>query len=176
MRLGQIGRTLRADRASLHHIGCADVYVERVGAGAPQRPMLSRLLQSAEAGDLVCVPSLNDLGRSLPELKETVLLFRNAGLHLNCILEEINTFEGSSEIVYKTIEAVVHFQTRRHVDLIKLGMQIAAETGKPTGRPRVDSSKVETAKRLVKAGLPVAEAAKKAELSVPTLYRYLSRL
>jgi DNA invertase Pin-like site-specific DNA recombinase len=59
------------------------------------------------------------------------------------------------------------------VERTRAGLNVARQPGRKGGRkPKMTSSKIESAKKLLSRGVPPRDVAKKLGVSIPTLYRW----
>ena len=60
------------------------------------------------------------------------------------------------------------------VERTRAGLEVARQLGRRGGRkPKMTSSKIESAKKLLASGVPPKDVASNLGVSVPTLYRWL---
>ena len=60
------------------------------------------------------------------------------------------------------------------IERTRAGLEIAKNLGRKGGRkPKMNESKLESAKKLLASGVPPKEVAKNLGVSVPTLYRWI---
>lgn len=75
-------QTLNLQLDALKKAGCSKIYTETVSGARAERPVLTKLMDSVRAGDVLVIWKLDRLGRSLKNLIEIVneLLQRKIGL------------------------------------------------------------------------------------------------
>ena len=81
-----------AQRRALAEVGCEQVIEERSGVEqGDEQPELHDLLGRLQAGDVVVVPCLDSLGRSLPKVVQYVQRLAAAGIGLRSLAEALDT-------------------------------------------------------------------------------------
>ena len=71
-RVSTAGQDTTGQIDALNVAGCARIFVEHASGAKTERVELTKLLDQALPGDVVCVVRLDRLGRSLPHLIDTV--------------------------------------------------------------------------------------------------------
>ena len=96
-----------AQRRSLAEAGCEQVVEEQSGAEhGDEQPELHDLLARLQAGDVVVVPRLDSLGRSLPNVVRNVQRLIAAGTGLRSLAEALDTPPRSQ--IAETVVVVEH--------------------------------------------------------------------
>ena len=75
----------------LSQYGVDYIFNEKMTGTKRDRPELNKLLERMMEGDTVVIESLSRLGRSTKDLIELVELFRERGVHLVSLKEQIDT-------------------------------------------------------------------------------------
>lgn len=83
-------QTIRMQRDALRDAGCEKVYEETASGGRWDRPMLHRMLENLEEGDVVVVWKLDRLSRSLRDLLVLLERFNEAGAGF-CLSPKLST-------------------------------------------------------------------------------------
>lgn len=87
----------------------------------------------------------------------------------------IDTTTASGELVFNIFSSMAQFERRLIQERTHAGLAAARARGRKGGRPKVDSSKIQTAKHMHQDNtLSIDEICKVLKVSKPTLYRYLS--
>ena len=140
------------------------------------RPGLSRLLRGAHQGayQVVVVWALDRLGRTMSGVLETVQELDRLGCRVVSHQESWLQMDGPVRSLLVAIFAWVAEQEKaRMVERVQASMATAKRNGKVLGRPRV-ALDLDQAMRLRKAGLSLAQTAKKLGVGVGTLHRALA--
>ena len=121
----------------LTQYGVDYIFNEKMTGTKRDRPELNKLLDRMMEGDTVVIESLSRLGRSTKDLIELVELFRERGVHLVSLKEQIDTSS-----------AVAQFERDVIAERTKEGLDAARARGRIGGRPRTNAQKVKQAVKL----------------------------
>ncbi|MFK2261169.1 recombinase family protein [Bacteroides fragilis] len=83
---------------ALQKAGCEKIYQEKKSA-FKERPELKRALQDLRVGDVLCVWSLDRLGRSMKEIRSNIDLIQEKGADLQDITHNIDTSTSSGKFL-----------------------------------------------------------------------------
>ena len=173
-RVSTPGQDLAGQRDRLAAAGAQRIFEDVASGRAAARPGLAALLDQIRPGDAVTVVRLDRLGRSLPELIAVVGTLRDRGAALVSLEEAIDTGSAAGELVFHVFGALAQFERRLIAERTRDGLAAARARGARPGRPPADPARLDTALRLVAAGLGPAEAARRAGVGRSTLYRALA--
>jgi len=163
---------------ALKEVGCEKIFEEKVSGIKQQRPELEKMIGELRAGDTVVVYKLDRLGRSIKHLLELVDIFKNKGVNLTSVSDNLNTDTIQGKLIFNIFASISEFER----DLIKertmAGLVAAKKKGRVGGRPKGLSPKAEriatiAASLYKEATLSVNEIAKNIGVSKATLYKYL---
>jgi len=160
-------------RAQLEQAGCERVYIETASGAQRDRPQLSEALQYAREGDVLVLPRLDRLARSLRQLLETVEDLNSRGIGLRSLAESIDTTTAGGRLVMQVFGALAEFERELIRERTAAGLDHARSQGRVGGRPRVmDAKAIEQARTLLHhSNLPVTEIAQRVGASRAALYR-----
>ncbi len=102
---------------------------------------LNKLLDRMMEGDTVVIESLSRLGRSTKDLIELVELFRERGVHLVSLKEQIDTSTPAGKLLFTLMSAVAQFERDVIAERTKEGLDAARARGHIGGRPRTNAQK-----------------------------------
>jgi DNA invertase Pin-like site-specific DNA recombinase len=139
----------------------------------PARPAFGRLLQDASRGkiDIVAVWALDRLGRSLPDLLDTLRTFQAAGVDLFIHQQSIDTSTPAGRMFFGIMGAVAEFERDLIRSRVKAGLERARKRGVKIGRHRI-SPKIEAAIReRLQTGQGILKTAKELGLGTGTVHR-----
>ncbi len=162
---------LEAQRQRLNEAGAIRIFEDIISGRKFDRPGLTKLIDYAREGDLICVVRLDRLGRSLKELLETVEMLKQQHIGLMSLEEKIDTSSAAGELVFHVFGAIAHFERRLIAERTRDGIAAARARGKCPGRPALDPDKLQAAFTLVAQGISPTQAAKQLGLGRSTLYR-----
>lgn len=171
---------LEANRQILLDLGVpADrIYVDRAYSGTTRaRPGLDQALAAVRPGDILVVPKLDRLARSVPDARAIgdALVERRIRLQLGTMIYD--PADPMGKMFFNILATFAEFE----VDLLRMrtreGMAIAKAKGKLKGRaPKLSATRQAHLRKLHAAGEhTIAELAELFEVSRPTVYRVLER-
>ena len=144
---------------------------------------LGTLLDFMQAGDILIVPELSRIARSITQILEVIKLTKDKGIVLYSLKENFcNNDDSISSTVTSTIFALVaqiereliSLRTRESLHARKLaGIKLGRPKGK--GKSKLDSSKDDILK-LVSYGVPKTLIAKQFNTSVGNIYNFLNKI
>jgi len=170
---------LRMQRDALEAIGCDTVYEDHGVSGShASRPGLDGMLDELTAGDMVIVFKLDRLGRSVLNLADLLVRFRNEGIHFCSICEGINTNTSGGKLIYHLFSAFAEFQRDIMIENTIEGMNAARRRGARIGRPPIltPDASLEEHRCDTKERLPKELIAERCGVSRITLDRAFHRI
>ena len=110
--------------------------------------------------DLVAAPSVDRLGRSLPDLLNLLSeLHRGIGLYLN--QQGLDTTTPSGQTMYQVMAVLAEFERAMLVDRVKAGLARARASGKKLGRSRLPDQVVGRIRHELEAGRGIHSTARR---------------
>ncbi len=144
---------------------------------------LGALIESMNSGDVLIVPELSRIARSITQILEVIKVTKDKGITLYSLKEGFNNSEDSiTATVTSTIFALVaqiereliSLRTREALHARKVaGIQLGRPQGK--GKSKLDEHK-EDIMRLIELKVPKTIIAKQYNTSVGNLYNFISKL
>ena len=161
--------TLQLD--ALAAAGCAKVFEDRASGARADRAGLRSALEYVRDGDVLIVWKLDRLGRSLPNLIETVTSLATRGVGFRSITEAIDTTTPGGRLVFHLFGALGEFERDLIQERTRAGLAAAVARGRKGGRkPVVTSEKLKLARTFIAKGLTVREAATRLRVGKTALY------
>lgn len=161
----------------LAQYGVDYIFNEKMTGTKRDRPELNKLLDRMMEGDTVVIESLSRLGRSTKDLIELVELFRERGVHLVSLKEQIDTSTPAGKLLFTLMSAVAQFERDVIAERTKEGLDAARARGHIGGRPRTNVQKVKQAVKLYHTKqYTVREIEELTGVKKATLYRSLHSL
>ena len=164
---------------ALQKAGCEKIYQEKKSA-FKERPELKRALQDLRVGDVLCVWSLDRLGRSMKEIRSNIDLIQEKGADLQDITHNIDTSTSSGKFLIPFFSMLAEIDQVLRKERITAGWEIAKKEGRTGGRkPGLSNEakkKAEQAKKMYLSRAPLYSAREIASIlniSTRTLYKYL---
>ncbi|QGX89793.1 helix-turn-helix domain-containing protein (plasmid) [Escherichia coli] len=138
-----------------------------------ERPGLTRALEILREGDTLVVWKLDRLGRSVKQLVDMVGELHKQGIQFKSLTDAIDTGTPAGRFFFHVMASLAEMELRSDYQNVP-GCFLDAKYHRKGGRkPKMTSSKIESAKKLLASGIPPRDVAKDLGVSVPTLYRWL---
>ena len=154
---------------ALMHAGCQKIFETKA-----ERPGLSLCLEMLREGDTLVVWKLDRLGRSVKQLVNLVGELQDQGIHFKSLTDSIDTSTAAGRFFFHVMASLAEMERELTIERTRAGLEIAKNLGRKGGRkPKMNESKLESAKKLLASGVPPKEVAKNLGVSVPTLYRWI---
>lgn len=153
-------------------------FIDTMTGSTKNRPQLEECLNYLRKGDTLHVHSIDRLARNLRDLQEIIegLVVKGVGVQFH---SEKLTFTGDDSpmatLTLQMMGAFAEFERTITRTRQREGIEAAQKKGKHLGRPKLEKSLIDDARRLKMEGLSVIEISKKMELSRPSIYKLLSQ-
>jgi DNA invertase Pin-like site-specific DNA recombinase len=157
--------------------GYEPVVYEEVESAAKARPVLDRMMADVRAGRVqaVAVWALDRAHRSMTGAINLVLECDRLGVPVLSVREPwLDTSGPVRPLLVAIFGWVAENERTRLIERTKAGLARARAQGKRLGRPPASRVLLHSARDLVAAGVPVAEAARRKGLSRSSLRRFLA--
>lgn len=156
---------------ALYKAGCKPIFEDTISGVKAERPGLSSAMRFLRDGDVLIVWRLDRLGRSLPNLIETISALEERGVGFRSLTENIDTTTSGGRLIFHVFGALGQFERDLIRDRTKAGLAAAAARGRKGGRkPVVSSDKLKRAREHIANGLNVREAATRLKVGKTALY------
>ena len=171
---------LAAQRAALIDLGVAPnrIYVDHGLTGTNRaRPGLDQALAAVRSGDILVVPKLDRLARSVPDARQIADSLAARGVTLALGKNRYNPTDPMGRMFFNILASFAEFEA----DLIRLrtreGMAIARAKGKLRGKqPKLSDKQQRELRRMHGTGkYSISDLAELFSISRPTVYRSLAR-
>jgi len=131
-------------------------------------------LSHLRSDDVLVVWKLDRLGRSVKGLVDLVAELEKEEVNFVSITDSIDTTTPPGRFFFHIMASLSQMERELISERTKAGLAVAKKRGRLGGRPRrMTSSKIESARRLLNAGIPPREVAQNLNVSVPILYRWV---
>ena len=171
-------QNLDLQKDALIQSGChqKDIFCDKVSGVKKERLGLKECLDALQEGDVLVVWRLDRLGRSMTHLVSLIETLKEKGVGFKSLCDgAIDTTTASGELIFNIFSSMAQFERRLIQERTQAGLSAARSRGRKGGRPKVDISKIQTAKTLHQdKNMPIEDICKVLHISKPTLYRYLS--
>ena len=164
--------TLQTD--ALERAGCERTFQDQMTGTRMDRPGLQEAMSHLREGDTLVVWKLDRLGRGVKGLVDMVAELAARNVHFKSLTDQIDTSTPAGRFFFHVMASLAQMERELIVERTQAGLHAARRLGRVGGRKRkMDSGKVEAAKRLLSSGALPKDVAKNLGVSVPTLYRWV---
>src|SRR5271166_3665157 len=173
-RVSTNGQEIALQLDALRAAGCDRIFEDQASGAKADRPGLIEALAYAREGDVLVIWKLDRLGRSLPNLIETVSQLEKHGVGLLSLTESIDTTTPGGRLIFHVFGALGQFERDLIRERTRAGLAAAAARGRRGGRkPSMTDEKLQRARVMVAQGLTVREAATRLKVGKTALYEAL---
>lgn len=167
-------QSLELQRQALTKAGCQKIFEDHTSGIQLERAGLAKLREILREGDVLVVWKLDRLGRSVKQLVDLTAELHQQGIEFKSLTDSIDTSTPSGRFFFHVMASLAEMERELIVERTRAGLEVARQLGRRGGRkPKMTSSKIESAKKLLASGVPHKDVASNLGVSVPTLYRWL---
>jgi DNA invertase Pin-like site-specific DNA recombinase len=162
-------------RDALSAAGCERLFEETASGSRIDRVQLQAALEFARSGDTIVVWKLDRLARSLSQLIQTVEGLERRGVGMRSLTETIDSTTAGGKLIFHIFGALAEFERGVIRERTREGLLAARRRGRFGGRPRsLSDADIGIARTLLAdPTVPVAEIARRLNVSPATFYRHL---
>ncbi|MDD2358663.1 MAG: recombinase family protein [Thiovulaceae bacterium] len=173
-RVSTTDQNLSLQKEALQKAGCERIYEDTISGTRADRPGLAKVLEMLRSGDTLVVWKLDRLGRSVKNLITLVTELHSNGIHFKSLTDSIDTGTPSGRFFFHVMASLAEMERELIIERTRAGLEVARALGRKGGRKRsMTDSKIISAKRLLKSGVPPRDVAKDLGVSLATLYRWI---
>jgi len=167
---------LAAQRQALAAAGCGQVAEDLAPGRRAEQPELRRVLDHLRAGDVVVVPELECLGRSLPEVVRRMQRIAAAGAGLRSLKERIDTAAPEGRAAAGVIGGLAGLDRGDRGERIAAGLAAARAQGRKPGRqPRLtEPQRAAVVEAVLSGRQTAARMARRYKVSEATISRVMA--
>ncbi|MFT8700700.1 MAG: recombinase family protein [Acetobacter orientalis] len=151
------------------------IFMDVISGATEDRPQLNSLLSLLNKGDVLTVWKVDRLGRRTAHLARLLEEFDQKGITVRSLTEGVDTSDRSSRVSYLLMSVIAQNERETINERIRSGIDDAqkygTKTGRPIGRPKASSAKVQHALDLLASGKSYRHASSIAGVSLATLVR-----
>lgn len=160
---------------ALKAAGCKELFTDKVTGIAKTKDGLEAALKYVREGDTLVVWKLDRLGRTVKGLVELVEGFQARGVQFKSVTDSIDTSTPAGRFFFHVMAALAEMERELIKERTKAGLSAARARGRKGGRkPKMDASKIASAKTLLDSGMTGQEIATNLGVSRATLYRAIA--
>ncbi len=171
-------QNLDLQRDALQQAGCERIFEEKEsGRAGTKRPALEAALAFMRPEDQVVVWKVDRLGRSLREMLDTAHKLQGQEVRLRSLTEAIDTEISTGRLMFNFLGTIAEYFLDLNRERTLEGLKAAAARGRKGGRRRkLSEEDLAMARALLKdTNIPVAQIAKRLNVSRATFYAYFPR-
>ena len=151
-----------------------NIYKEKMSGTKSNRPKLTALLETVEAGDTVVIEALNRLGRSSSDLIMLMQTLNSKGVTLKSLKESFDFSSASGKMMSQFLAILAEFERNVITERVREGLSAARARGRVGGRPKTPEKTLDKALKMYDLhNLTVSEICRACGISRPTLYKAL---
>ncbi|MFB8505061.1 recombinase family protein [Enterococcus durans] len=161
----------------LSNFGCQEIFHETYESknAMSDNICLEKVIKEMRQGDTLVICQLHRLGKSTRQLTELTQLFKDRGLHLVSLHEEIDTREPMGKIYFQLMEGLATMECSLIKERTLVGLDEARKKGKIGGRPKIDPKTIKKIRRLYYEKKETIQLiSSKCGVSVGTCYKYIN--
>ncbi|MFT8679111.1 recombinase family protein [Gluconacetobacter sp.] len=151
------------------------IFMDVISGATEDRAQLNSLLNLLNKGDVLTVWKVDRLGRRTAHLARLLEEFDQKGITVRSLTEGVDTSDRSSRVSYLLMSVIAQNERETINERIRSGIDHAqkygTKTGRPIGRPKASSAKVQHALDLLASGKSYRHASYIAGVSLATLVR-----
>jgi DNA invertase Pin-like site-specific DNA recombinase len=146
--------------------------------GRDKRPAFDKLMKmvARKEIDLIACWSVDRLGRSLQHLVTFLGEINDRGVDLYLHTQGLDTSTPAGRAMFSMLSVFAEFERSILRERIMAGLARSRAQGKRSGRPPLDPTKVKTVEKLLRQGVSINAAAKKARVGVGSVCRIKARM
>ncbi|MEV7011987.1 recombinase family protein [Streptosporangium sp. NPDC051022] len=177
-RVSTTGQLLDRQLAALTDAGCLRIFADKKSGKNIEREELTKALDYLRPGDVLVVPALDRLGRSLQDLISIVVGLRKQGVGFRSLHEAIDTTTPGGRLVFHVFAALAEFIRELIVEGTNEGLAAARARGQRLGRPpAMTPEQIRHARDLLsRPDNTVSSIARLLGVSRSTLYKHVPEL
>jgi len=114
--------------------GCKEVYSEVISGANSKRKELTELLDKLKQGDILVIPSIDRLSRSLKDLHSIISSLQERKIEFQSLKEQIDTNTDAGMLMLNLMGSILEFERKLINRRVHEGVKRAKSLGKYKGR------------------------------------------
>jgi len=151
-----------------------NIYKEIFTGKTRNRPELNRMIAELQPGDIVLIPVLARLGRSVRDLYEIIQQIEEKGAQIKSLSEswlDSTATNAAGKLLFAIFAGLAEFEAALISERVKDGLKAAKARGRSGGRPSKRNDKELSVRALYERGVKIADIVRQTELSRSTVNR-----
>jgi len=151
-----------------------NIYQEKITGQKRHRPELQKMISGLKCGDVVIIPSLTRLGRSVRDLYDIISQIEEKGAGIKSLNEpwlDSTAMNAAGKLMFAIFAGLAEFETALISERVKEGLKAAKARGRKGGRPSKRNEKGLSVQVLYNSGLKIADIVRQTGLSRSTVGR-----
>jgi DNA invertase Pin-like site-specific DNA recombinase len=168
-------QTLDLQTDALHQAGCELIFTDTIRGAETERKGLTDAFSHVRTGDTLVVWRLDRLGRTLPQLIQTVEELKAKGIGFKSLTESIDTTTSAGQLIFHIFRVLAEFERNLTRERTQAGRMAARARGRVGGRRQLlDAKQVAQARTLyADKSNSVGDICRTLNISRTALWRYL---
>jgi DNA invertase Pin-like site-specific DNA recombinase len=159
---------------TLKAAGCKRVFTDKVSTTKAHHPGLAEAVSHLRNRDVLVIWKLDRLGRTVKGLVDFVADLQERKIQFRSLTDGIDTTTPAGRFFFHIMASLAQMERELLAERTRAGLAAARQRGRVGGRKRrMTPGKVESARKLLKGGMPPRDVAQSLGVSVPTLYRWV---
>ena len=151
------------------------IYSEKISGKKEHRPELERMINGLKAEDVVIIPDISRLSRSVRDLFQIIDRIRACGSDIRSLKENwLDTTDPRNKLLFTMLAALAEFEADLISERTKEGIAAARARGRHGGRPSIQNKKAQMVCLMYDNGMKIADIVQQAKISRSTVYRILN--
>lgn len=153
-----------------------NIYQEKITGTKRNRPILQKMLDELQPGDIVVIPDLTRLGRSTKDLLEIIQTIKEKNASIKSLKDtwlDTTADNPYSNFLLVVMSGLAQLERDLISQRTKEGLAAAKARGRKGGRPNKRNDKSDIVKLLYDKGYKIKDIVEKTGLSRATIYRIL---
>jgi DNA invertase Pin-like site-specific DNA recombinase len=159
---------------ALKRAGCKRIFSDQVSTTQADHPGLAEAVSHLCDRDVLVIWKLDRLGRTVKGLVDFVADLQERKVQFRSLTDGIDTTTPAGRFFFHIMASLAQMERELLAERTRAGLAAARRRGRVGGRKRrMTPRKVESARKLLKEGMPPRDVAESLGVSVPTLYRWV---
>jgi DNA invertase Pin-like site-specific DNA recombinase len=159
---------------ALKRAGCKRIFTDKVSTTRADHPGLADAVSHLRERDVLVIWKLDRLGRTVKGLVDFVGDLQERKIQFRSLTDAIDTTTPAGRFFFHVMASLAQMERELLAERTRAGLAAARRRGRVGGRKRrMTPGKVESARKLLKGGMPPRDVAQSLGVSVPTLYRWV---